>query len=59
MVEIKKGSDIGINDEKDVSTTTAITAIRSTKWNKLFTVNRDTTISSAASRGIERYMIYK
>jgi hypothetical protein len=57
MVEIKESCDVIVDDQNDVASATTISTIRSTKWNKLLTVNGDATISPAASRSVQCYTI--
>jgi len=59
VVEIEKSCYITIDDENNVATATSVTAIWTTKWHKLFTVNGYATIAASAGRGIERHTIYK
>jgi hypothetical protein len=53
VVKIEKRCYARINDEDDISATSAVTAIWTTEWNELFAVDRDATIATISCRGME------
>jgi hypothetical protein len=52
-MKIQERGDIGVDDEDDIATATAISAIRTTEWDELLAMDGDATVATLASRGME------
>jgi hypothetical protein len=56
-MKIKQGSNAWIDHQNNVAAPTTASTIWTTKWNKFFTVNRDTTISTFSCCGMKSHAI--
>jgi hypothetical protein len=58
-MKIQQGCHVVINNQNNVTTASTVTTIWAAKGDKLFAVNRNTTITTIAGSGMESYAVNK